>query len=237
LKTGCWLGVTAPGRRIWISSFTTSPPAPGLRRAGQIPPRPQPGGGRRMNPSFPRAKGPLPSQPRATPWVRHPQAGTSPEPEFRSRPVAAGIPACRRAGLPSPAEGTARTAGAHRTIPPVFARLAFVPGGKAAARYVRQRCLTPRCFGIQAESTPTFRAAIGHAILGPPLWGWGFIHTSPQGDALGWYLSPRRGYGQRPGADGFPRVPGGGEPRAPGLGRDGRGRGESGRHGGIEPGR
>ena len=52
------------------------------------------------------------------------------KPLLRSRTVVAGILACRRAGLPSPAEATARPLQALRKSRPVLHRSAFRPGGR-----------------------------------------------------------------------------------------------------------
>jgi len=57
--------------------------------------------------------------------------------------VAAGIPACRRAGLPSPAEETLRQPERVKSFEN-HTTYHVIPGGRAAALYVRQGCLTPR---------------------------------------------------------------------------------------------
>ncbi len=57
--------------------------------------------------------------------------------------VAAGIPACRRAGLPSPAEKAPRKTGRFRIFQ-ALSQSPLYPGGKDAALYVRQGCLTPQ---------------------------------------------------------------------------------------------
>jgi hypothetical protein len=57
--------------------------------------------------------------------------------------VAAAIPGCRGAGLPSPAELGARNGGGVGRFGAWFANGAE-SGRQDAARYVRQGCLTPR---------------------------------------------------------------------------------------------
>jgi hypothetical protein len=61
----------------------------------------------------------------------------------RATDVAAGIPACRRAGLPSPAEKTSRIVKRLDELQPPLAIMP-IPGGKDATLYVRQGCLTLR---------------------------------------------------------------------------------------------